>query len=316
MSLLNDVLKEIDDRRNELHDHQILTSVLVSEDIETTRWLYPVAVIAVVFVCSSLTFWAVNHNRSDLSLTSSFEIPQTSIPLDWMSLDRPTTKVEAIATTRRIRFPAPIMELPRPGIVVENGLSPNIAKTQTALRMLEAPTSEGLPHELATQAELANQPDSRMTVTRQSGIAVDTLQWQGLIAAFVDKKLSAQQFQAALMPRLDGISPMKLEMAMNQISYTNLRVDELVVMLDINRALASQVRLDRTDATQTLYGQLRLKSSEPGYWAFQQAVLFDKKDEFTKAVYFYRKALQTEHINVKQRRLSQMRVEQLQYQAR
>lgn len=283
MSLLNEVLRDIDHRRRESRDTHILTSVLASPEREPFNWTYPTMVLVVVFLCGSLTYWAVNRLPSPEVLQSRFELPQYSSPLATNRFFSEAPSVAKISTPSWT--PAPDLVLSLPSI---------------------APARSTRVASIESKPERKRQRSEPQKMLQDAALTFETA---------VDQALSRALSMAAFANQFTAQGDLDADAVMtnlNKFNYATRSEDDLLDLLAINKRAARTYDIDRTSHIQAIFQQLRLKSNESGYWAFQQAVMYDKASEAKRAYYYYKKALQSTHITHKQRRLSEWRMEQLQ----
>lgn len=317
MSLLNEVLRDIDLRRKETKDQHILTSMLVADSSEKKQWSYPIA-FAVMTVCfASTSYFAMNYYSESSSMSSTFELPNLSQPLLTQMFESGTVLTDAVLSPAAMD----VVNLPPMSL----GLDEQVAQAQ--LNFTQPPEVQLSFKQQASQQSVQQSPAS-LTFSRKADnsrvgtstiVSLDKNQITSmsmLVDMYSDGIISAKELSSLLPDFLMKFTPTEIAAAIDEINYQGKSLDELVTLLDINKQLIARLDLNRNDALTTLFGHLRLKSGEPGYWSFQQAVLHDKAGETEDAFYFYKKALGTDHINHRQRKLSSMRAEQLQAQLR
>ena len=300
MSLLNEVLRDIDQRRREARDEQILTSILVAEDKKSLDWKSPAIVFTFIFLCGTLTFLAVNQTTAPEGLSSTFSLPKPATPLRNSLFMADSMNVSAILnrSTRAILEQPPIL-LPRESKV-------------------------SAPQEVASQTSPVNvdsvqdRVQERVSIRTPVSAAVPStpLSVADVISGYVANTFDAEQLYRKVIANANHWSASELEAQLAKLSYLGRSVDDLVNLLELNRYVGTLNGADRSESLMQIYSQLRLKSDDPGYWAFQQAVLHDKKAEAREAYYYYRQAVQSADVSPRQRSLSELRVKQLRYQLR
>ncbi|MEC8011125.1 MAG: hypothetical protein VX185_10225 [Pseudomonadota bacterium] len=309
MSLLNDVLKDIDLRRRDPREQQILTSILVSDEHDKIEWSTPALIAALVLVCASLTWWAVNRISSQDQLLSTFELPITSNALNSSMFQNPSLQVAQIEAPGQMNF---VVSTPQVSEIVASNAQPRTPSQaiETAqVNDITRPQVQVAPRETAVAP----------IITRQSYVDPSQLNLTSVTAAVTalnNGQLSVRDFNKSIQIFMNTIQPMELELALNAVEYSAKNRDGLLTLLDLNRQLAGDLNMNRNDHLHRIYEQLRMKSIDAGYWTFLQAILFDKESNLRQAGYYYQQALQTDDLTVKQRQLSALRIEQLRYELR
>lgn len=292
MSLLNEVLQDIDQRRRESTDQGILTSFLSSPQNEKFDWGSPLIVLIFVVVFGSVTYWAVNSQKSESSLNSIFELPMPASPLSVSDFYSTVPFVEAVQTPKKT-----------PGLTLPMELRSGAQNTEKV-------QNQGLESNTTNLNSASNLRP--VSVVQQ----IEVLTLSDLVEQAVSGAIELDEFQADFNQYLGSADSSEITRAMARFDYSSRSVDDLLSLLIVNKRLIVAKNMDRTSIVHDILSQLRLKSAEPGYWAFQQAVLYDKTGESRQAYYYYRQALRSDHVSTKQRQLSQLRVEQLQGQLR
>ena len=82
-------------------------------------------------------------------------------------------------------------------------------------------------------------------------------------------------------------------------------------LLDLLGLLESFNHEDKKTWVYNIYDQLAVKSNQWGYWSFVYAVDLDRSNNTQKAVYFYKRALESIDLTTRQRGLSRLRLSQL-----
>lgn len=290
MSLLNEVLRDIDQRRGQVRDEQILTSALVIDAQVKQDWVAPIIAFMMIFVCGSITYWVVSQSHFSDITSAKFELPLTSTALQNDMFIEPVITVTPTVAPQGIEFIMTKIVLPKP--------SSNAVTSTKILSTDVSRIEKPIHHDMQlNRQQVFEGPEIVVDLYHKGSITLNTVQ------SVMSRNSASWQSE-------------ELGVAVDRIAVSLLSVDDLKTVLEINRDLESLKSMNRSKSILNIFSQLRLKSSEPGYWAFQQAVMLDKIGEFRSAYYYYRQAIQTSHISVRQRSLSEARIQQLKYQLR
>lgn len=305
MSLLNEVLRDIDQRRREARDQHIVTSVLVAQEQDKLDWFGPIVALVAILALGSLTYWAVGQTRSTDVLYSTFQLPSVSVPMNSEVFVLPQLSVEASTPLAPIRAIESAMLSTKPAQFAESQTTPVLTVKKPVIAkpvQIAQPTAR-----IKNTAVIQNNVSITRDISQDPNLLVDH---------YLSNHISLEVVEELFSKNIYTWPAAEVNAALERISYGGRSIDDLANLLEMNRMLESVKGISRSESILGLYSQLRLKSAESGYWAFQQAVLLDKSGEARQAFYYYRQAVQSNHITARQRKLSELRVKQLRYEFR
>jgi|GEM_PF-4450819 len=316
MSLLNEVLKDIDQRRGDSHYDRGIISIPIGinnppEAAVSLMWyiVLPLAIIGLAYLYVSSFF----VESTDTLYMDSY-IPPLSTQVEL----KPVTYAP-LSQSR------PLSQLATPNYLAGN-TKPKLSQpiTPSATAASQANSQPAVTSPVVRQAEL-NQPQP----PRQQPIVSDTIVSDTIVSGSpapvrtkASNALSVESLPAAILSNNYRISDVE------KTIYSARQTDPSSVThffntITVNTSLLESQLLDLAlivkkyeDSNRQLwlgrlYEQLSVKSNEPGYWSFMRAIQLDKIGDSTRAAHYYENAVDSIDLSQRQRGLARLRLSQI-----